>query len=141
MVKGPDLIVGIGKATTTAKNMTREEMLNAVKKVTNVAKRDVKTVGEIPAENIRATYASQLDAPIISRFKPEPYKIPDFSRLPREKQIELLTSSLRKNAPKTKEEAFARLEHALKELEKMKVEVPKDVVQSLKNDILKKFGG
>ena len=47
------------------------------KKVKDTVARDVKTVGEIPAENIRARYASQIDPPVVNRFKQEPYKISD----------------------------------------------------------------
>ena len=59
----------------------------------------------------------------------------------KEAVVNKVISSLEKNAPKTKEEAFARLEHGIQELKKMNVEVREDIIQTLKNDIIKKFGG
>ena len=141
MVKGVDFTVGLDKFMQASKGMSREELAQVTKKVEEAVKKDVKNVSEIPAENIRARYASQLDSPILSRFKHEPLKIPDFTRLPKEKQVELLTDTLKRNAPKTKEEALTRLDNAVSELRKMNVEVSEDMIQTLKNDIIKKFGG
>lgn len=141
MVKGVDFTVGLDKFMQASKGMSREELAQVTKKVEEAVKKDVKNVSEIPAENIRARYASQLDSPIVNRFKPEPYRIPDITQLRREKQIELLADAIKQNTPKTKEEAFARLEHRIQELKKINVEVSEDMIQTLKNDIIKKFGG
>lgn len=137
MVKGIDFKVGLD----SIKKLPKEELVKIPQQVEEAVAKNVKTVGEIPAESIRARYASQLDTAMLNRFKPEPYRIPDFSELSREKQIELLSDAIRQNAPKTKEEAFTRLEYALQQAKKMNVEVPEEAVQQLRNDIIKKFGG
>ena len=140
MVKGVDFKVGLSKFIESTKAMSEEELAQVTKKVEEAVKKDVKTVGEIPAEALRARYASQLDTPILSRFKPEPFRIPDPTRISREKLVELLTDTIKCNAPKTKEEALSRLDNAASKLKKMNVEVSEDMIQTLKNDIIKKFG-
>ena len=140
MVKGISTKINLDEFMQAVKNLPKEEILNSAEKAGNVIERDVKTVSEIPAENIRAKYASQIDAPILSRFKYEPKKLPLFHVPPRDKQIELLADTIKSNAPKTKEEALAKLENIVQEAKKANAEIPEDVIQGLKNDIIKKFG-
>lgn len=140
MVKGIDL-VNPSEMKTLITDITKNKKSGFAKDVAEIVKRDCKSIDEVPADALRAKYASQLDTPILSRFKHEPLKIPDFTRLPKEKQVELLTDTLKRNAPKTKEEALTRLDNTVSELRKMNVEVSEDMIQTLKNDIIKKFGG
>ena len=79
----------------------------------------------------------ELDAPLPSS---QPTFVPQMHLPTKEAVVNKVISSLEKNPPKTKEEAFARLEHRIQELKKINVEVSEDMIQTLKNDIIKKFG-
>lgn len=78
----------------------------------------------------------QLDAPL--PLKP----LGQLSHIPtREEFVSRLTSLLEKKAPKTKEEAFERLNYAVKELQKRNVQVSEEIIQIFRDGIIKKFGG
>ena len=69
MVKGVNYTVLLDEPLKKVPCMTEKELSQVTKKVKDTVARDVKTIGEIPTENIRARYASQIDPPVINRFK------------------------------------------------------------------------
>ena len=130
MAKG----INIGKVdefvTKNLRTNTRQSFEEAVEKVVSSPKREgVKSVEELSAENIKANYGP-IDSPMLSRFKPQIGGLP--TKMPTQEE---LTKYIQQNAPKTKEEALARLDEIAK-----RENLPEDIIQALKEQIEKKFG-